>query len=164
MGPEIFYAGLSWPDYLASMRQNRALLEQKCSAFRLPEAERARWATSPIAYTLVFTEDNCQDSISALPPLLAIAAVAPFALRVYRRSAALLLQQQLTSEEYPRIPLFLFYDAQWRERGRFVEMPRAFRQLKADPAEALWLKEMYDEIWWELELAELAPIAHPTGE
>lgn len=155
MTPELFYRGMTWEAYLASMQSNRALLERKLAGYRLPEASRARWAGSEIAHVLLFTEDWCQDSISALPPLLAIAGVAPFDLRVMRRSEELALLRALTGEEFPAIPTFLFYDSDWNERGRFVEMPRAFRRLKADPAEALWLKEMYDEVWWETEVAEL---------
>jgi hypothetical protein len=164
MTPELFYAALPWEDYAASMQANRELLRRKCRDFALPDTERARWTKSAIAHVLVFTEDWCQDSISALPPLLAIYAVASFDLRVLRRAEALALQRALTGEEFPPIPLFLFYNAHWREQGRFVEMPRAFRRLKEDPAEAVWLKEMYDEVWWETELEELAIIAEGDQE
>jgi hypothetical protein len=157
--PELFYSGLSWDDYLASIRTNGALLRRKLAEFALPDEERRRWQRSNVAHVLVFTEDQCQDSVSALPPLLGIAEVATFDLRVMRRAERLALQRALTGEEFPEIPLFLFYDAAWNEVGRFVEMPREFRRLKNDPAEAMWLKEMYDELWWQMELEELAAIA-----
>ncbi|MBA3534271.1 MAG: thioredoxin family protein [Ardenticatenales bacterium] len=164
MTPELFYAGLTWDDYAASMQVNRELLRRKCREFTLPEGERGRWANSPIAHVLVFTEDWCQDSISALPPLLALHATTLFDLRVLRRSEALELQRALTGQLFPPVPMFVFYDNHWQERGRFVEMPRAFRRLKTDPAEALWLKEMYDEMWWETELAEFAIMVDHDGE
>ena len=159
MTPHIFYRGLRWQEYFASMESNRELLRRKCAEFRLPPEERARWATSLVAYVLVFSEDWCQDSISALPPLLAIANVASFEMRIMRRSEELMLQRVLTKNEWPSVPLFIFYDAEWKELGRFVEKAREFRRIKNDPLEAIWLKEMYDEIWWETELAELAEIA-----
>ncbi len=106
----------------------------------------------------VLTHDACQDSVSALPPLLAIASVAPFDLRVLRRSRQTDLLRRLTGVEYPPIPTFFFYDANWSELGRFVEMPDRFRRLKADPDEAYWLrdKDAYTETWWEKEFEELA--------
>jgi hypothetical protein len=149
---------MAWEEYLGSMRTNYEILRRKLAGFRLPEPEVERWRNAPVANVLVFTEDWCQDSISALPPLIAIMEIAPFELRVMRRSEELALQRALTGQEYPPVPLFIFYDAQWNELGRFVEMPREFRRLKDDPNEALWLKEMYDELWWQTELEELAAI------
>jgi hypothetical protein len=154
--PDIFARGLSWEDYLRSMRTNQELLRRKLAGFRLPDPEAERWKHAPVAYVLVFTEDWCQDSISALPPLIAIMEVAPFELSVMCRDDELALQRALTHQEFPPVPLFIFYDFQWNELGRFIEMPQEFRRLKQDPAEALWLKEMYDELWWQTELEELA--------
>ncbi len=159
MTPEVFYRGLEWDGYFRAMQVNRELLRRKLAKFLLPPEERTQWAQSSIAHTLVFTEDWCQDSVSALPPLLGIAAVAPFDLRVMRRSEEITLQRALTQQEFPPVPMFIFYDSAWHEQGRFVEMPREFRRLKGDPAEAMWLKEMYDEIWWQTELEELAEFA-----
>ncbi len=156
MNPSTFQRGVTWNDYLSSMTTNRELLRRKLAEFHL--ADQTPFQNSPVQYVLVFTEDWCQDSISALPPLLAIAAIAPLEIRVMRRSSELSLQQSLTGVEFPPVPMFLFYDAHWQEQGRFVEMPRAFRALLHDPAEAMWLKEMYDEMWWQTEMEELSPI------
>lgn len=162
MNGAVFYSGQTWEAYVASMRKYRRLVARQVERCRLPPAEAERWAAAKhVAHVLVFTEDNCQDSVSALPPLLAIARAAAFDLRVMRRNERLDLQRSLTGLEYPPVPLFLFYDADWRLLGRFVEMPRAFRALKEDPEESFWLRdqETYDEVWWETEFAELAAIA-----
>ena len=100
--------------------------------------------------------------MSALPPLLAIATVAPFDLRVLRRSQHADVQRRLCGLAWSPVPMFLFYDASWMESGRFVETPAAFRMLQADHEEAVWLrdKDTYDETWWETEFAELAMIAN----
>lgn len=156
MDLSIFRRGMAWVDYFASMTTNHELLRRKLADFRLEDP--APFLTSTIRYVLVFTEDWCQDAISALPPLITIAAVASLEFRVMRRSSELALQQALTNVEFPPVPMFVFYDADWRERGRFVEMPRAFRAILRDPAEAMWLKEMYDEIWWQTEIEELSTI------
>jgi hypothetical protein len=160
MTPDIFYRALAWDDYVVSMQINRDLLRRQRGQFVLPAAERQRWARGELSawHVLVFTEDWCQDSITALPPLLAIAEVASFEIGVMRRSDELMLLRALTKNEWPPVPVFLFYDADWNEQGRFLAMPQEFRRMKHDPAEAIWLKEMYDEIWWETEIEELARI------
>ncbi len=162
MNAAIFASGQTWNDYLASMRTNRMLMEQQVGSCRLPPQERERWAAAThIAHVLVFTDDACQDSVSGMPPLIAIAAVAPFDLRVLRRSTHADVQRRLSGLAWPPVPMFLFFDDNWLEKGRFVETPQAFRRLQADPGEAIWLRDKaaYDEAWWETEFAELALVA-----
>ncbi len=159
MNPTLFHQGQTWDEYLASMRKNKQLMTQEVARCTLPPVDAERWAAARrVAHVLVFTDDACQDSISALPPLLAIAAVATFDLRVMRRSRQTELLRRLTGLEYPPVPTFFFYDAAWSELGRFVEMPDQFRRLKADPDEAFWLrdKDAYTETWWETEFEQLA--------
>ena len=162
MNAAMFDSGQTWNDYLSSMLTNRVLMGQQVGRCRLPMQERERWsAATHIAHVLVFTDDACQDSVSALPPLLAIAAVAAFDLRVLRRSTHVDEQRRLSGLALPPVPMFFFLDDNWLEKGRFVETPQAFRRLRADPDEAVWLrdKDAYDEAWWEMEFAELALIA-----
>ena len=162
MNAVIFNSGQTWNDYLASMVTNRVLMGQQVGRCRLPPQEQERWiAAKHIAHVLVFTDDACQDSVSALPPLLAIAAVAWFDLRVLRRSTHVDEQRWLSGVAWPPVPMFFFFDHNWLEKSRFVETPQAFRRLQADPDEAVWLRDMeaYNEAWWETEFAELALIA-----
>jgi hypothetical protein len=149
-----FARGQSWQPYLESMTANRILLERKVAEFRLEDP--SPFQNSSIRSVLVFTEDWCQDSVTAFPPLIAIAHAATLELRIMRRSNELALHQSLTGLEYPPIPTFVFYDSAWQERGRFIEMPHAFRHALQDPNEALWVREMYDELWWSAEVEELA--------
>lgn len=156
MNDSIFARGQSWQDYLASMTINRTLLERKVAEFRLKDP--SPFQKSDVQAVLVFTEDWCQDSVTAFPPLIAIAHAAALDLRIMRRSGELALHQSLTGLEYPPIPTFIFYDGAWEERGRFIEMPHAFRRALQDPNEAMWLREQYDEMWWQAEVEELAQI------
>lgn len=151
-----FDRALPWRHYVASMATNTILMERGISDFRL-EAP-ARFAVTEIRFVLAFTEDWCQDSVTAIPPLVAIAECALLDFRVMRRSDELALLQSETGMEFPPIPTFLFYDRSWHEGGRFVEMPRAFKAALEDPAEALWVRAQYDEIWWQYEIEELAAI------
>jgi hypothetical protein len=161
--PELFHRGLLWPDYFASMTTNRQLLANKLADFRLPLKDAALWAEYPSALNvLVLTEDWCQDSITSLPPLVAVASIVPaLTLRVFRREANLSLARALLRAEYPPIPAFIFYDAAFNELGRYVEKPTGWRAVQEDPEEMAWLRAdpaMYDATWWELELDELRSI------
>jgi hypothetical protein len=138
------------------MTTNRTLLERKVAEFRLKDP--SPFQNSPICAVLVFTEDWCQDSVTAFPPLIAIVKAAALNFSIMRRSDAVALHQSITGLEYPPIPTFIFYDKQWQERGRFIEMPNAFRRLLNDPTEAMWVREMYDELWWGAEVEELTQI------
>lgn len=163
MDEALFEAALAWDDYLASMTANRQLLRGKLDAARLPRGEAAFWAGvgAPLR-VLVLTEDWCQDSVTALPPLLAVARTAPrMKVRVLRRSQALELARALTRNEYPPIPILLFYDETFRELGRFVEKPAGWDELMDDPEQRAWLRgdpDMYDALWAELELAQMRGI------
>lgn len=138
------------------MTANRILLERKVAEFRLEDP--SPFQNSAIQSVLVFTEDWCQDSVTAFPPLIGIAHAASLNLRMMRRSSELALHQSLTGLEYPPIPTFVFYDGAWQERGRFIEMPNAFRRALQDPNEAQWIREMYDELWWSAEVEELVGV------
>lgn len=161
MTPELFGGGLPFSDYMASMQTNREILRRKLLECLLPAGEQASWAEVQ-AYVLVVTEDWCQDSVTSLPPLIALTQVAPgLEVRVFRREANLSLARALLKAEYPPIPAFLCYDREFDELGRYVEKPAGWRALQADPEEMAWLRAdpaLYDATWWELELAELATI------
>lgn len=163
MDSEIFAAGLSWEAYLASMTSERALLASKVAEFRLPPDEAAFWAgySRPLN-VLIFTEDWCQDSVTALPPLVAVARTAPaITLRVRRRSEAAGLARALLKDEYPPVPVFLFYDTAFHELGRFIASPVGWDEVMADPEQRAWLRSdpaLYDALWAELELAQFRAI------
>ena len=109
MNPTLFYQGQTWDEYLASMRKNKQLMAQEVARCVLPPVDAERWAAAEhVAHVLVFTDDACQDSASALPPLLAIARVAPFDLRVLRRSRQTDLLRSSNRSRIPACPnLFL---------------------------------------------------------
>lgn len=151
-----FQRGQSWREYLASMTANHTLLERKVAEFSLETL--TPFQNSDIRAVLVFTEDWCQDSVTAFPPLIAIVEAVGLELRIMRRSEELTLHQALIGLEYPPIPSFIFYDKEWQEKGRFIEMPAVFRRLLNDPDEMMWVREMYDELWWSAEIEEFAAV------
>lgn len=160
---ELFNAALSWEAYLESMTSNYRLLLQKLSEFRLPPHEEDFWSRfdRPLNI-LVLTEDWCQTSVTALPPLVSIAKIAPtITLRVFRLSEVLDLARALLEDEYPPIPVFLLYDESFTELGRFVEQPATWDEVMADPEQRAWLRsdpQFYDALWADLELDQLRTI------
>jgi hypothetical protein len=165
MNEAIFYdQGMTWDEYFYTMRKYQRLMARNIAFCRLPPADRALWEEADhIAHVLVFTEDYCADSLNAIPPLLAIAQVAPFDLRVLRRDEDIERMMEITGDAQPRVPTFLFYDADWNEVGRFVERPEAVNRLdELDEATVMMLRQSrsaFTEWVWEQVFEELRPIA-----
>ena len=170
MNDELFYGqGITWDEYFYSMQKYQRLMARNIAFCRLPEKDQELWKTANhIAHVLIFTEDYCPDSLNAIPPLMAIAKVAPFDLRIMRRDEAPGRMISITGDEHPRVPTFLFYDRDWNEIGRFVERPEAVNRLdELDPETAMMLRQSrsaFMEWVWEQVFEALRPIAEKTQD
>ncbi len=164
---QFYQQGVTWDEYFYAMRKYQRIMARNIAFCKLPEEDAAIWEKADgIAHVLVFTEDYCPDSINAIPPLMAIAQIASFDLRVMGREEDIERMQWITGDEFPRIPTFLFYDADWHEVGRFVERPDAVNRMdELDPETAMMLRgsrSAFTEWVWEQVFAELRPIAEKT--
>ncbi len=165
MNPDIFYnQGVTWDEYFYNMRKYQRIMARNIAFCKLPPEDEALWRKADhIAHVLVFTEDYCPDSINAIPPLMAIAKVASFDLRVMTRDDAIERMIAITGDDTPRIPTFLFYDGDWHEVGRFVERPDSLNRMdELDPETAMMLRQSrsaFTEWVWEQVFAELRAIA-----
>ncbi len=168
MNDELFYQqGTTWDEYFYAMRKYQRVMARNIAFCQLSDEDRKLWeAADHIAHVLVFTEDYCPDSINAIPPLMAIAKVAPFDLRVMHRDEDIERMIAITGDDAPRIPTFLFYDRNWNEVGRFVERPEAVNHMdELYPETAMMLRQSrsaFTEWVWEKVFEALRPIAEKT--
>ena len=162
---DIYYdQGMTWDEYFYSMQKYQRLMARNIAFCKLPDEDRELWRKAEhVAHVLVFTEDYCPDSLNAIPPLMAIARVAHFDMRVMRRDEALPRMKAITGDESPRIPTFIFYNADWQEVGRFVERPEAVNRMEELDEETLMMlrqsRSAFMEWVWEQVFAELREIA-----
>src|SRR6476620_448520 len=123
---ERFATGMTFPEYVAQMRENRDRFVQTAEAFDLAPEDQARiGAIEAQLNVLVLTEDWCGDALTYLPVLARVAAGAPrLNVRIFNRDANPdLADQYLNQGRWRSVPVVVFYDAEMRELGRFIERP-----------------------------------------
>jgi Thioredoxin len=116
---ERFQQGMTLPQYLDQMEMNRARFGQVMDAVVPP----ARAVGAGPRNVLVITEDWCGTALSSLPVLARLVQDRPdVEVRVFLRDANLdLMDQYLKDGKYRSIPVIVVFDADMKERGRFIE-------------------------------------------
>lgn len=131
---ERFEQGLTYAAYKAQMTRNRERLEANERDLALTPDDLAAFTQLPAALdVLVLAEDWCGDVIANLPILGRIAAESDrLNLRVFLRDQnADLMDQYLNQGEFRSIPVFVFFDENFNEVGRFVERPASVTEERA---------------------------------
>jgi thioredoxin family protein len=123
---ERFAQGLTYDAYKAQMTRNQERFQANEQRVVLNPADLAAFKsfTSPL-HVLVLAEDWCGDVIDNLPILGRLAAeTATLDVRVFLRDQNLdLMDQYLKEGKYRSIPVFVFFDDQFKELGHFIERP-----------------------------------------
>ncbi len=124
---EFWQGGLSLEQYVDSMAHKQEPMRRRLKSVTLSHVEQAAFSGLPDPiYVLVMTEDWCLDSLMNLPILAAIANAAPvMQIRIFPRSLNPDLQSEFAARGIQNIPLFVFYDADFREIGLWVERSQA---------------------------------------
>jgi hypothetical protein len=131
---ERFEQGMTYDEYKAQMTRNRERLEANERNLTLTDEDLAPFRALPRPLNvLVLAEDWCGDVIANLPILGRIAAESgTLNLRLFLRDQNLdLMDQYLNRGEFRSIPVFVFFDDDFNEVGRFVERPDSVTALRA---------------------------------
>ena len=131
---ERFATGLTYAAYKAAMTRNRERVEANESRVTIdPETLRVfRTLPRPLK-VVVLAEDWCGDVIANLPVLGRLAAtVDTLDVRVFYRDQNLdLMERWLNQGKYQSIPVFAFFDEDFRELGHWIERPSSVTELRA---------------------------------
>lgn len=131
---ERFAQGMSYDAYKAQMTRNRDRFDANEQAVELRSDDIAYFADldGPL-HVLVLAEDWCGDVIANLPVLGRLAAESgTFDIRVFLRDQNLdLIDQYLKDGQYRSIPVFVFFDAAFRELGHWSERPAHMTDLQS---------------------------------
>lgn len=123
---ERFEQGMTYDAYKAQMTRNRDRLEANEQALELGAEDEAFFTTltGPV-YAIAITEDWCGDAINNLPILGRLAALSPaLELRVFLRDQNPdLINLYLKEGKYQSIPVFAFFDADFKPIGHWIERP-----------------------------------------
>ena len=123
---ERFEKGMTYEEFKAGMTRNRERLDQNERSVEITRDDKAALAKlgRPLN-VLVLAEDWCGDVIANLPVLGRLAKDSgKLELRVFPRDENPdLMDLYLNQGKYRSIPVFAFFDDDFREIGRFIERP-----------------------------------------
>lgn len=124
--------GMSFEQFVAQMTKNKERFEQNYESVKIDPAalDTFRRLPKPID-VLVIAEDWCGDVINNMPTLGKIAKESgKLNLHVFLRDQNLdIMNQYLNQGKFMSIPVFVFFDEQMREVGRFIERPAAVTEM-----------------------------------
>ncbi len=129
-----FAQGMTYDDFKAQMTRNRERVEENERRVDISPNDLAafRGLPKPI-HTLVLAEDWCGDVIANLPVLARLAQESgKLDVRVFLRDQNDdIMQGYLNQGQYKSIPVFVFFDGDFREIGHWIERPASVTALRA---------------------------------
>lgn len=137
---ERFEQGMTYDAFKAQMTRNqeRFAANERCFALD-PNDLQAFKALPQVLNVVVLAEDWCGDVIDNLPILGRLAAESgKLNPRIFLRDANLdIMDQYLKDGQFRSIPVFVFFDEDFREIGRFIERPSSVTTRRAEQRRAL---------------------------
>src|SRR4051812_44304699 len=131
---ERFEQGMTYDAYKAQMTRSRDRFEANEQAVELRADDIAFFAEldGPL-HVLVLAEDWCGDVIANLPVLGRLAAESgTLDIRVFLRDQNLdLIDQYLKDGQHRSIPVFVFFDATFKELGHWIERPARVTEMQS---------------------------------
>lgn len=151
-----FATGMAYDEFKAAMTQNRDRLEA-AEAKVVIDPRDVEWFRSLRPLRVVaLVEDWCGDVIANLPVLAALAReVGPtIELRCFDKSQHPdLATAYLNRGRFESLPVFAFFDEDWREVGVFIERPNAVTERREE-----------DRLAIHAEHPEFGPADQPASE
>ena len=127
-------SGLTYDAFKVEMTRNQERFAQNEERVALdPEAVRVFSSLPHKLRVLVLAEDWCGDVVANLPVLGRLAKeVDTLDVRVFYRDQNLdLMERWLNQGKYQSIPVFVFFDENFRELGHWIERPASVTERRA---------------------------------
>ena len=150
MTPERFAQGFTWEAYVGSIKANKERFQEFYDTFK-PAQEHVGFfkkyneRKGPVKIVAV-GEDWCPDVVRGVPVVQRLAEAAGLEMRIFPRDENKeLMAEYLWRHTYESIPVFVFFDKDWKEMGHFIEGPVARYKFMADLREELEKATLSDE-------------------
>jgi hypothetical protein len=127
--------GITYDAFKAAMTRNQERFAENEGRVALdPEAERTFKSLPKPLRVLVLAEDWCGDVVANLPILGRLAKEVPtLDVRIFYRDQNLdLMERWLNQGKYQSIPVFVFFDENFRELGHWIERPASVTERRAE--------------------------------
>jgi hypothetical protein len=162
---EFFERGETVEAFLASLGDNRPKFEQLLAESEL-DVERLRQIEDMPRdlRVLVIAEPWSGDVIYFLPPLVRLAEEAHWEVRIFRRDQYPDLITPYRKENlYRSIPVFIFYDRDFRELGHWIERPAEATRVIDEESLKLRrrLREEHKDAWRQEAVQEIVDLLKP---
>jgi hypothetical protein len=141
---ERFEQGLTYDEYVAQMTINRERFEAIEASVALEEGDVAFFRQLPQPLNvLVLTEDWCEPAITSIPVLGSLAkATQKLNIRIFLRDENLeLMDEYLKDGRFRVIPIFVLYDNEYTELGRWYERPAKIVELVQQMRQELFAQD-----------------------
>ncbi len=138
---ERFEQGMTYDAFKAQMTRNQERFAENERLVQLSPDDIAAFSQLPQPLNvLVLAEDWCGDVIDNLPVLGRLAeASGKLNIRVFLRDQNLdLMDQYLNKGEFRSIPVFVFFDDDFKELGHFTERPESVTARRAEQRKQLF--------------------------
>jgi len=129
-----FDQGLTYEAYKDQMTRNRDRLEENEKRVDLSKEDLAAFRALPHAVkVVVLAEDWCGDVIANLPVLGRLAKDSGrLDIRIFLRDQNDdIMQRYLNKGQFKSIPVFVFFDGDFRELGHWIERPASVTEVRA---------------------------------
>jgi hypothetical protein len=129
--PEIWQEGLSFSEYIETMRSRKGRMIRRSKVIQLSEEERALITlTRTRVHMLVMTEDWCGDSLMVLPILDRIAGASPnIKLSIFPRHTHPEMRASYEARNILAVPVVSLLDADFKEFGTWIERAKPANEL-----------------------------------
>ena len=127
--------GLTYDAFKAAMTRNQERFAQNEDRVALDPETVGTFASLPQRLrVLVLAEDWCGDVVANLPILGRLAKEIPtLDVRIFYRDQNLdLMERWLNQGKYQSIPVFVFFDQDFRELGHWIDRPRTVTERRAE--------------------------------
>ena len=136
-----FDTGMTYDEYKAQMTRNRERVEDNEKRVDLTKEDLAAFRALPRAVkVLVLAEDWCGDVIANLPVLGRLAKDSgKLDVRILLRDQNDdIMQRYLNKGQFKSIPVFVFFDDDFRELGHWIERPASVTEVRATHRTAIF--------------------------
>jgi hypothetical protein len=167
MDQSTFDQGETPQAFLESMKEPRAKFEQHLEESHLSADQLQALKILPKDLNvMVIAEDWSGDVLYFLPPLLRIAEEAGWKVRIFRRDRYPELILPYRKENlYHSIPVFVFFDPEFNEVGRWIERPAAATRMIDEESLKLRrrLREENKVEWRQETIREILDVVKPSA-
>ncbi|MSQ15939.1 MAG: thioredoxin family protein [Dehalococcoidia bacterium] len=148
--PERFAKGLTWQEYVAGDIKSKEMFLKNYEELQIDPSDveffKKFVSKKGEVHVVALGEDWCPDVVRGLPVVAKIAHSCGMDFKVFPRDVNLdIMELYLWRREHQSIPVFVFFNAEFKELGTWIERPAAAYKFMAEVTEQLQAMNLSEE-------------------